>query len=99
MSAAIASNRSELANWMKLFLLCDELAKYRRFQMNTKKKKTQHGSRRGKKKKKEEAHFAVQPSVLLGKLFLTLRLVASITLHIRNRLSLRRFSRGHNAAY
>lgn len=98
MSAAIASNRSELANWMKLFLLCDELAKYRRFQMSTK-KKTQHGSRRGKKKKKEEAHFAVQPSVLLGKLFLTLRLVASITLHIRNRLSLRRFSRGHNATY
>lgn len=98
MSAAIASNRSELANWMKLFLLCDELAKYRRFQMNTKKKKRSTAPVE-EKKKKEEAHFAVQPSVLLGKLFLTLRLVASITLHIRNRLSLRRFSRGHNAAY
>lgn len=98
MSAAIASNRSELANWMKLFLLRDELAKYRRFQMNTKKKKRSTAPVEGKKKK-EEAHFAVQPSVLLGKLFLTLRLVASITLHIRNRLSLRRFSRGHNAAY
>lgn len=81
------------------FLLRDELAKYRRFQMNTKKKKHSTAPVEEKKKKKKEAHFAVQPSVLLGKLFLTLRLVASITLHIRNRLSLRRFSRGHNATY